>query len=428
MESKNSSKKILSIMLSLIMLFTVSAPNTFAETLSENQNKKQLLEEENSALESKLSDLKDDVEKKQEYKNTLDEDISVVRSEIEVINSKISLLDAQIAEKEQMIETVNQDIEKNYKKLRQRLKSIYMAGETSNLEIVLGAKNFSDFLDKAEIIQRLSEHDNALINNLQKEVEEVKESKQIIEDNKAQVANEKKLLDEKQNDLQALSHDIEQVISELEQEEVNVKNKIDENDEETQKINNEIEAYYQEQARLEQERLERERLERERQNNIVNDEDNSNNNVNDNINNNNSSSSADINTPASSNYAWPVPGFTYISSDYYDTIDRRSMHRAIDIAGSGIYGANVVAADSGTVIFCCKDGYGGGYGNYVVIDHGNGKSTLYAHMSAVAVSCGQYVAKGQTVGYVGNTGYSTGPHLHFETRLNGIKYNPMDEY
>ena len=422
LESKNLSKKVLSIMLSLAMLFTISVSNAFAETLSENQNKKQLLEEENSALESKLTDLKDNVEKKQEYKNTLDEEISVVRSEIEVISSKISLLDAQIAEKEQMIETANQDIEKNYKKLRQRLKSIYIAGETSNLEIVLGAKNFSDFLDKAEIIQRVSEHDNTLINNLQKQVEEVKKSKQIIEDDKAQISNEKTLLDEKRENLQSLSHDIEQVIAELEQEEVNVKNKIDENDEETQKINNEIEAYYQEQARLEQarlerERLERERLERERQNNIINNE-----------NNNDSPSPSDINTPVSSNYAWPVPGFTYISSDYYDSVGRSGMHKAIDIAGSGIYGANVVAAAGGTVIFCCQDGYGGGYGNYVVIDHGNGKSTLYAHMSAVAVSCGQYVAKGQTVGYVGNTGYSTGPHLHFETRLNGIKYNPMDEY
>ncbi len=417
LESKNLSKRILSIILSLAMLFTISVSNAFAETLSENQNKKQLLEEENSALESKLADLKDNVEKKQEYKNTLDEEISVVRSEIEVISSKISLLDAQIAEKEQMIDVANQDIEKNYKKLRQRLKSIYIAGETSNLEIVLGAKNFSDFLDKAEIIQRVSEHDNALINNLQKEVEEVKKSKQIIEDNKVQVSNEKVLLDEKRANLQSLSHDIEQVIAELEQEEVNVKNKIDENDEETQKINNQIEAYYQEQARLEQERLERERLEREKQQNIINNE-----------NNNDSSSPEDINTPASSNYAWPVPGFTYISSDYYDSVGRSGMHKAIDIAGAGIYGANVVAADSGTVIFCCQDGYGGGYGNYVVIDHGNGKSTLYAHMSAVAVSHGQYVAKWQTVGYVGNTGYSTGPHLHFETRLNGIKYNPMDEY
>ena len=102
-------------------------------------------------------------------------------------------------------------------------------------------------------------------------------------------------------------------------------------------------------------------------------------------------------------------------------------------------GATVVAADSGTVAYvndyCPHNwgksgscGCGGGYGKYVWINHGNGKETIYAHLSSLAVSTGQYVSKGQVVGYVGSTGYSTGPHLHFECRYNGVKYNPMTEF
>ena len=104
------------------------------------------------------------------------------------------------------------------------------------------------------------------------------------------------------------------------------------------------------------------------------------------------------------------------------------MHGAIDIAGSGIYGAKIVAAADGQVITASEGGWGGGYGTYLHIDHGNGKSTLYGHMSGLAVSQGQKVKKGQVIGYVGNTGHSTGPHLHFETRSYGSKYNPMIEF
>ena len=102
-------------------------------------------------------------------------------------------------------------------------------------------------------------------------------------------------------------------------------------------------------------------------------------------------------------------------------------------------GATVVAADGGTVIesnnTCTHNwgkngscGCGGGYGNYVIIDHGNGKTTIYGHLSSASVSSGQTVSRGETIGYVGSTGWSTGAHLHFETRSGGVAYNPMSEF
>ena len=119
-------------------------------------------------------------------------------------------------------------------------------------------------------------------------------------------------------------------------------------------------------------------------------------------------------------FAWPVPGYTHISCGY------SSDHKAIDINrtnGKSIDGAPIVAANSGKVV---KAGWDNSYGNYVMIDHGGGYSTLYAHASSLAVSTGQQVDRGQTIAYVGSTGDSTGPHLHLEVRVNGVRQNPMD--
>lgn len=100
------------------------------------------------------------------------------------------------------------------------------------------------------------------------------------------------------------------------------------------------------------------------------------------------------------------------------------MHNGLDIADSGVYGQSIIAADGGTVTFAGNDG--GGYGNYVVIDHGNGYVTLYAHCSSLAVSSGQYVSQGDVIAYVGSTGNSTGPHLHFEIQVDGSPQNPLE--
>jgi murein DD-endopeptidase MepM/ murein hydrolase activator NlpD len=121
-------------------------------------------------------------------------------------------------------------------------------------------------------------------------------------------------------------------------------------------------------------------------------------------------------TPSSSGLVWPVGGA--VTSPFGWRWGR--MHEGIDI-GVG-FGTPIQAAGPGTVIYC---GWEGGYGNLVVIDHGGGLATAYAHQSSIAVSCGQQVAQGQTIGYVGSTGHSTGPHLHFEVRINGSPVDPL---
>ena len=134
-----------------------------------------------------------------------------------------------------------------------------------------------------------------------------------------------------------------------------------------------------------------------------------------------------------SQFAWPVPGFYYISTPYGSRWG--STHGGIDIAGGGISGAPVVASRSGTVIYVsngCSHNYGkssscgcgGGYGNYCIIEHDGTYSTVYGHMASVNVSYGQQVNQGDVIGYVGSTGWSTGYHLHFEIRVNGSRVDP----
>lgn len=124
--------------------------------------------------------------------------------------------------------------------------------------------------------------------------------------------------------------------------------------------------------------------------------------------------------PATGRFMWPVPYTRNITSGY--GYRWGSFHSGIDIAAGGCYGKAIVASDSGTVTWAGYDS--SGYGNYVIINHGNGYSTLYGHCSSLYVSRGQHVGKGQTIAAIGSTGYSTGPHLHFEVRSGGSRLNP----
>jgi murein DD-endopeptidase MepM/ murein hydrolase activator NlpD len=121
-------------------------------------------------------------------------------------------------------------------------------------------------------------------------------------------------------------------------------------------------------------------------------------------------------TPSSAGLIWPVQG--PVTSPFGWRWGR--MHEGIDIGVP--YGTPIHAAASGTIIYC---GWESGYGNLTVIDHGNNLATAYGHQSSIAVGCGQQVSQGQVIGYVGSTGHSTGPHLHFEVRVNGAPVDPM---
>lgn len=403
------------------MPFALSVSSAGAESIDSLQQELKELEQKNQEYQDILDKTQEDINEKEEYSKALVSKVEVLDDKIALTRESINDLNDSIDEKEKDIEQANSEIEDQLDALCERLRIIYMAGNASDIEIIFGAKDFSDFIDKVSLIKTLSNYDKTLIDEINVKLSEISEQKVLLEEDKADLEVQKASLEEDQAELNALIEENDEILRNLYSTNKEAEDALSNGEFESEEIENQIKDYY---ASLQQ--------------SSQNQTSNTGSTGGSSSGSSGGSSTPSIDVPTTSGYVWPVPGFYYLSSEWSE--DRYTYnHGGIDIAGGGIMGATVVAADGGTVIASYNGcphnwgknascGCGGGYGNYVMIDHGNGKMTVYAHMTNTVVSTGQSVSKGQTIGYVGSTGYSTGPHLHFECRYNGVKYNPMDEY
>lgn len=420
-------KKILSVLLVAIMACTPFVMPVFSADTKTDEYKKQInaLQEKEKQYQEQLNKTKSDIANKESYSKTLVSQIGVLSEEISSSHNQIDKLNKNISQKKKSIKSANKKIETQMNALKKRIRTIYMAGGTSDLEIILGAKDFSDFLDKFELIRTLSDYDKQLIDKIKAQLDVITEEKKELESQKSEVEKTEKTLQSKQNKLSTLLDENESVLSELYNDKDNAQALLKNASSQESEIQNQLAAYNkrQEAARKAAQ--------------TVTPTPNAPANTRRTTPSSSGSGSSSSVSVTPSGYSWPVPGFYYVISPFAE--DRGYSHKGIDIAGGGIMGATVVAAASGTVIAsnnsCSHNwgksgscGCGGGYGNYVLISHANGKTTLYGHLSSAAVSTGANVSKGQTIGYVGSTGWSTGAHLHFETRSGGSPYNPMNEY
>lgn len=402
------------MLLCLCMAFSVVITASGADDIDSLESQLEELERQNEEFQAILDQTNQDIADKEEYSEALVGKIEVLDEKIALAHESIDELNSSIDEKEAEIEQANSDIETQMETLRSRIRTIYMAGNASDLEIILGAKDFSDFLDKMELVKSLSTYDRSLIGDIQDKLEDISDEKEALESDRSKLETEEAQLEADQNELNELLEENEKLLASLYDISSEAQDAIDNGALESEEIESAIEAYYAEQAALAAEQAANAAQ------------------------NGSSSSSGGSVEVSSSGFTWPCPGYYYLTSEWNE--DRGSYnHGAIDIAGGGIMGATVVAASSGTVVgtytSCYHNwgksgscGCGGNYGNYVMIDHGNGKMTIYAHLSSVSAVVGQSVVAGQTIGYVGSTGESTGAHLHFECRLNGVRYNPMVEF
>ena len=397
-KQKHRWKKALALLLclALIVVPSVSMQAQAADSITQNEQKKKDLEAKSEALDKELEQAKKDAADAKKQKEVYDKKVQNVQEQIDLAQQQIDALDAEIEKQEQKIADKQLEIDEGMEQLKKRLRAIYMAGETSTLDIVLGAKDFNDFLDKASLVKNISRHDSEMISSLQESMAAIADEKSAIEEKRQQINDTKSDLESKREELSDLLEESTALYKELKQKEEIAQDNVDENDAELQQIEAQIKKYYEDQ---------------QKQNASSGDSGGF------------GGGSSNISGGAR-NYAWPVPGYTYLSSYWGDG----RGHKAIDIAGSQIYGKPVVAAQDGKVIFSNSGGWGGGYGTYLIIDHGGGYSTLYAHCSSLAVSSGATVSRGQVIACVGSTGDSSGPHLHFETRKNGVQYNPLSEF
>lgn len=427
MQYKSVRKSLVSMVLVLAVVFTsvcsmglVSAANTSLE------DKKEELQDELADISERLEKIRGDkaaAKKEAARLNTL---LDGIESEMNLVTQAIDALDAEIKPLEERIEEINGNIEKlddkiqEYEKqiaqkeiefsrlfdlLKQRLRALYIAGDASALEVLLTSTDISDFLNRYELVKGVAEHDSGLMKQVRALVDEIKGLKTSVEDDKEiqnglkqEALDAKAILDGKKaeqlsrmeelksnqnyyNHLVGLSN---QLIRDLQRDE-----------------NKEIDKY----------------IAGENELNAIDDQ------IKNVIHTGGSSGDASTGNGSKIGMVWPVRGCsTFISSGYGPRWG--TIHRGIDIAGGSIYGKSVVAAASGKVILALNTSTG--YGKYVIVDHGNGVATLYGHCSELKVSVGQQVTQGQTIALVGSTGNSTGPHLHFEVRINGERVNPMN--
>lgn len=420
----NKFKRILCALLSVCIIsmpMAMSAVSAGAESISSLQQKLKELDEKNQEYQDILDKTQSDIKEKEKYNEALVSKIEVLDDKIALTRESISDLNKSIDEKQKAIDKANSDIDGQLDTLCERLKTIYMAGNASDIEIIFGAKDFSDFIDKVSLIQTLSSYDKELIDGINVKLSKISEQKKSLESDKSELEAQQTSLEADQSEFNNLLEENKETLKNLYAKNENAKNAIDEAALDSSEIEKQIQEFYkQQQASSSQ--------------NSGNGSSGSGSTYTPPAN-SGGSSSGSSETPSSSGFVWPAPGYYTLTSEYGE--DRGYSHGGIDIGIS--MGATIVAADSGTVVASNNScphnwgkygscGCGGGYGNYVFIDHGNGKLTVYGHLTNAIVSTGQYVSKGQTVGYGGSTGNSTGPHLHFECRYNGVRYNPMTEY
>lgn len=376
-----------------LLLLVLPGQGAFAATLQELQQEQARLEQKKEENDAKLAGLKADQSKQQEYKDTLDAQVQNLQSQIDGLNAQISGLDASISEKDAAIAEKQKNIDRDVETLKERLCAIYMMGDASTLEIILQSESVIDMAQKVELLNMITEHDTKLIQQLSADMEAIAAERQEIESQKEEVADARSELESRRTELASVQAEADRVLQELNQSVAAVQEESEriakEKAEADQAVDDWLKDYYASQTQ--------------------------------------GGSSGSGGYTSTGNFTWPVPGFTRLTTQFQEWT-YGGYHRGIDIASTGgrsIYGAPIVAADSGKVI---KAGWNNSYGNCVYIDHGGGYVTRYAHASSLAVSQGQTVTKGQTIAYVGNTGDSFGAHLHFEVILNGTLQNPMNYF
>ena len=359
-----------------------------AATASELKSKQAKLESQQKTIANKLKSLKKSKAAAQEQLDLVNKLVENLQTQIATVNNQINAANAEIKEIEDEIAAKDQEIDQSKEKFKERMRAIYISGDmTGGLELLLCSNSLQEFISNSVYLEAMARYDQGLIDQLTNDKEGYQDKKRQVEEHKKQIDAQKAELAKKKTELDAQQKESEALMKQI---------KADE------------EAYKKKQAeidlQMEQARAQLDAL----------------------VNKNNANSKNT--TYVGGSFCWPTPGYKRITSPFgprtftYNGRRISSNHKGIDIGAPS--GAKIIASNGGKIVTSAYNA--GGYGNYVIVDHGGGKMTVYAHMSKRGVSVGQEVSKAQQIGLVGSTGRSTGPHLHFEIRINGTAVNPIN--
>lgn len=400
------------IFLAVLMLLSVFISVLPAFAVSRAEINK--LKEEKEALKAKIEEIQgniDSLESAQtryiDRKAALDQRILLNQQEIDIIKAQIELYDEQITETRQKLEDATKSEEDQYAALCSRMRAMEESGTLSYVDVLFSATSLTDLLSKASDISHIMSYDKNLQSEYvtaREDVETLKAELEVAQTEQEAIRSE---LEFKQQQLEAQTTAAYEMLAGLENDLDEYNKAYEENEQAEKELADEIDDLMKELQRQEAAAAAAARPSG-----------------------GGSSGGGGGNSGASvmgsGSFVWPATSYL-VTSEYGYRIHPlqgvQKFHSGVDI-GAGA-GTPIYAAAAGTVATAT---YNDSYGNYVLINHGGGNSTLYAHMSSMAVSSGAYVTQGQVIGYVGSTGWSTGPHLHYEVRLNGSTVNPLSYY
>ena len=340
-------------------------------------------------LESKLDALKDDKSQALAKKQLLDQKVTNTAAQIKNVEAQIADYAALITQTEAELLDAQQQEEAQYELFCTRVRAMEERGKVSYWSVLFKAESFTDLLGRLDIVNEIMDADQAVIDQLQALQVEIEEKKASLEASKAESEAAKADLVAKKTELDAQRKEAIALVNEINDNENEYKETLDELDKEEERIQAMIVKKSKELAAQQ------------------------------------AAQNGGTSNAALGGYIWPVSSH-YITSTFGGRASPGGIgstnHKGIDIGRVG-YTTEIHAAKAGTVIV---SQYSSSYGNYVVVSHGSGNTTLYAHMSSRKVSVGAYVNQGDVLGITGSTGHSTGPHLHFEISENGVRINPLN--
>ncbi len=347
-------------------------------------------------LNTKLSNIQEQMQVEKEKTaeaevriGSITEQLHQIQQELDAATSELKAIEAQriateneIIKNERILKEAEARLAERERILHKRVRDIYINGRLSYLDVIIGAKNFNDFANRVELLKRIIDADIALLDKIKEERALILEKRAALERDKAKIVELQKQAEAKKAVIEQKKQEQQELLARA----VSERDAAMQAYKELEATSNEVRAMIQ--ARQQQ----------------------------------SGGGSSGGYVQGTGQFIWPGNGpltspFGYRIHPIFGT---SILHAGIDIGVDE--GSHVFAADSGYVSYA---GWLGGYGYAVIIDHGNGLSTLYAHNSDLAVSEGQNVSQGQIIAYAGSTGYSTGPHIHFEVRVNGEPVDPM---
>ena len=353
-------------------------PFAKAATIDDWQNQLNNKNKQKEQIQEELNQSKKDLEAAEKELNALDQKIYQAGVELNQLTGELNETKAEIVKGLEELEQLKKDIEKQNDDLNARLRSMYKNGDVGMLSVVFGSSSMSDVLTNMDMVQRIYNADAELLKSIQEQYDLVDAQNRKLEALKVQLEEQQAVIAEKKSALEADEAEARARRNALQADADSLQKQYDAVKKEADSISETIKVLQSQNTQY-----------------------------------------------IGGAMCWPSQASTRITSPfgwrYLSLLGGRNYHTGVDIGAAG--GTNILAANSGKVI---KAGWNNSYGYMVMVDHGGGIVTLYAHSSKLLVKTGDVVTRGQAIALIGSTGMSTGNHLHFEVRVNGKYQNPLN--